>query len=142
VRVTDVAPTLVGREAPLRASDPTRLRRRAFFALRELLAALARRQPLVVFVDGVQWGDKDSAALLLELVRPPDAPPLLLVMIYRDEDLQTSPFLFETRGHWPALAELRTLAIGPLTDDATRRLLYALRAGDTFCPGPPSPGRS
>ena len=104
------------------AGDPNRMRRRAFFALRELLSSLARRQPLVVFVDGVQWGDTDSAALLLELVRPPDAPPLLLLMTYRDEELQTSPFLLETRARWPALAELRTITIGPLDEEDTRRL--------------------
>ncbi len=108
------------------AGDPNRMRRRAFFALRELLSSLTRRQPLVVFVDGVQWGDTDSAALLLELVRPPDAPPLLLLMTYRDEELQTSPFLLETRTRWPALAELRTITIGPLEAEETRRLALTL----------------
>ena len=112
------------------AGDPARMRRRAFFALRELLSALTRRQPLVVFVDGVQWGDKDSAALLLDLVRPPDAPPLLLLMTYRDEDRQTSPFLLETRGRWPALAELRNITIGPLDEEETRRLALTLLGAD------------
>jgi serine/threonine protein kinase len=111
-------------------ADPTRLRRRAFFALRELLAALARRQPLVIFVDGVQWGDADSAALLLELVRPPDAPSLLLIMTFRDEEMQTSPFLIEMRVRWPALAELRTLSIGPLDEEETRRLALTLLGAD------------
>ena len=122
-------PSIASMEEPV-AGDPTRMRRRAFFALRELLAALTRRQPLVVFVDGVQWGDSDSAALLLELVRPPDAPPLLLVMTFRDEELQTSPFLIETRGRWPALAEMRNIAIGPLQEDDTRRLALTLLGTD------------
>jgi eukaryotic-like serine/threonine-protein kinase len=122
-------PSIANMDEPV-AGDPTRMRRRAFFALRELLAALARRQPLVVFVDGVQWGDSDSAALLLELVRPPDAPPLLLVMTFRDEELQTSPFLIETRGRWPALAELRNIAIGPLQEEDTRRLALTLLGTD------------
>jgi serine/threonine protein kinase len=122
-------PSIASMEEPV-AGDPTRMRRRAFFALRELLAALARRQPLVVFVDGVQWGDSDSAALLLELVRPPDAPPLLLVMTFRDEELQTSPFLIETRGRWPALAEMRNVVIGPLQEEDTRRLALTLLGTD------------
>ena len=112
------------------AGDPNRMRRRAFFALRELLSALTRRHPLVVFVDGVQWGDADSAAVLLELVRPPDAPPMLLLMTYRDEEVQRSPFLIETRGRWPALAELRHITIGPLEEEETRRLALTLLGSD------------
>ena len=49
-------------------------------------ATLARRRSLVLYVDDAQWGDTDSAALLLELVRPPNAPPVLIVLAHREED--------------------------------------------------------
>jgi hypothetical protein len=106
--------------------DPHRMRRRAFAALRELLASLARRQPVVVYVDDAHWGDADSAALLLDLVRPPLAPPLLLVMTYRDDEAQTSPLLIEMRAHWPEDAEERDLMVGPLEEEETRRIALAL----------------
>jgi eukaryotic-like serine/threonine-protein kinase len=106
--------------------DPHRVRRRAFGALRELLGSLAHRQPVVICVDDVHWGDADSAALLLDLVRPPQGWPLLLLMTYREDEAGTSPFLAETRVHWPQAAETRDLAVGPLGADEARNLALAL----------------
>ncbi len=108
------------------AADPQYVRRHAYAALRALFAELARRRPLVVWIDDVQWGDVDSVNLLFETVRAPLAPPLLLVMTYRDEEAATSPFVIELRARWPMPSEVRDLPVGPLASEDARSLARTL----------------
>jgi hypothetical protein len=110
--------------------DPHLVRLRAFVALRELLDGLTKLRPVVLSIDDAHWGDVDSASLLLELVRAPTAPPLLVVMTHRDGEALSSPFLIEMNAHWPERAELRDLSVGPLDEDGAQRLALALLGFD------------
>ena len=109
---------------PTVGGDPRELRRRAVFALRELLANMAAEAPLVLHIDDAQWGDHDSAVILEDLLRPPEAPPLLFVASYRTEDAQASAFVRALRSHAPG--EMRTIEVGPLEADEARGLAEVL----------------
>src|SRR5438128_1855749 len=68
-------------------------RRKAFAALREWLTRVASQQPLVIYVDGVQWGDADSLFLLEDFLQPRESPPLLVAGSCRAEDIESTLFL-------------------------------------------------
>ena len=133
------------RTAPRRADapDPLELRRRAFGALRELLARVASLRPLIVWIDDLQWGDADSAALLLDLLDPaideagstplPGAPALLLIASYRTEDAATIELvrvLRERLSRGEIESDVRELMVGPLVHREARALARVLLAGD------------
>lgn len=117
-------------------AEPQALRREGVRGLRSLLRALAARQPLVLWIDDMQWGDADGVGLLAELLRGPDAPGMLVVASYRLEDEgRAAPLLQlaeEVAG--PLGDDAPVVDVGPLPDDDVRRLAeQVLRAG---CPEP------
>ena len=77
-------------------ADPAEFRNRVFIALREMLGRIAERHPVVVAIDDLQWADPDAFAALRELTAPPAAPPLLVVLAYRAEDIDQ---VFAQHGH-------------------------------------------
>jgi eukaryotic-like serine/threonine-protein kinase len=105
--------------------DSQELRRRAFAALRELLGRLAERKLLVLFIDDLQWGDADSSALLVDLLRPPGAPPLMLVATYRSGEEDNNPALRQLLDA-PQFADRVNLTVAELTPAEARELALSL----------------
>jgi len=111
------------------------LRRQAFGALRELLTNVAKQKPLVIYIDDLQWADTDSTFLLEDLLRPPDAPPLLLIASFRSDDIEDAPFLKQLLAQ-TGTATCRELFVGPLGDAEARELTRSLFA-DAHIPAEP-----
>jgi len=112
--------------------DPGEFRRRGFAAFRTLLARVAAARRLVVWIDDLQWGDADSALLIGELLRPPEAPPLTVLLSFRSEERDRIPLLdvLARLAADPAAPRRHDLEIAPLDDDAARALAAQL------CPVP------
>ncbi len=97
--------------------DPQEQRRRVFAAMRELLARIGARYPLVILIDDLHWADEDSLALLDTVLRPPESPCVFLVTTA-----------------WPRVGEapiqfggdLRRLVLAPLGEQETAQLTTAL----------------
>ncbi|MDQ2856125.1 MAG: AAA family ATPase [Acidobacteriota bacterium] len=105
--------------------DPLLLRRRAFAALRDLLARISEQRPLVLWIDDLQWADADSTALLEDLLRPPNAPPLLLLASFRTEDIEAKPFLRSLIEQAGTMNQ-RELRLGELPPNEARDIARAL----------------
>ncbi len=85
----------------------------AFWAVRAALEALARRRPLVLVIDDLQWAEPTFLDLLEHLAdRVRDAPLLLLAM--------GRPELLDLREGWP------TMPLEPLAEDDASELLREL----------------
>jgi hypothetical protein len=115
---------------PLR--DPKELRNQAFVAFCELLRRLARLQPVVIFIDDLQWSDRDSFALLRAFSQQPGAPPVLLVAAARKvpDATAVAPLLRELEEQ----AGTEVLVLGPLSPQSTRTLVDNLLDGEDIEP--------
>ena len=102
-------------DSPHQPIDEHESRKRAFRVLREILTRLASVRPVVLVIDDFQWADADSLALAREIVEPPDAPPLLLVLTSRDPSAGDLPI------------KVRRLHLHGLSEDESRALVSALR---------------
>lgn len=108
--------------------EPQQLRRRGFRALRTVLAEIAAHEPVILWIDDLQWSDADSLALLRELLQTP-IPRLMVVLSYRSEDAAIGPLL----GKLPPgarIADARLIELPPLAIDEITALMRAVAGAD------------
>ena len=102
--------------------DRRERRYRAFRGLRELLSRLTQLQPLVLWIDDLQWGDQDSAALMAELFAPPDPPRLLLIASFRNVGGGLPPELDRALSSSRVTGRVEQITLEDLSPDQARAL--------------------
>jgi DNA-binding SARP family transcriptional activator len=105
--------------------DDSRNRDRLFERLAELIAALARTQPVTLKFDDLQWSDESSAAALHYIVRTSASSSVLVLLAARRDELRDNTpatrALRELR-HAGVLEEVDVDALG---EDAVREIIGA-----------------
>ena len=82
----------------LSAIDDKQIRYRAFSALKKLLFNIGQSLPVLMFVDDLQWGDADSAEIVINLLSPPEPLSIFFLANFRSDEAEQSPFLKEWFG--------------------------------------------
>ena len=116
MQVGSVATAPVSRQSDV---DAVHQRAKLFAAVRELLARVAQRYRLVLFIDDLQWADPDSMALLADVLRGPEAPALLLLATARGD-------AFDEDAMPKCLSDARRIRLGPMPPDDAQDLARKL----------------
>src|SRR5262249_27543536 len=107
---------------------PQLVRAEASAALRDMLRRISTRYPLVLAIDDLHWTDADSLLILRELLRPPDAPPFLLIATLRDTHVAQVP-ITELEQAVPVGEPAYDLRLGALSTDDAEQLVSRLADG-------------
>jgi AAA ATPase domain len=110
--------------APL-ALPAQQVRRYLFQSLAAVLARAARRVPLFLILDDLQWADESTLALVHFLAHRVGQLPVVIVGIYRDSELDENPALVRTVEELLRIG-LRPLKLHGLSHEAVAQLLQGL----------------
>jgi predicted ATPase len=105
--------------------DPQALQSQYLMALRKLLQALTRRQPVVVVLEDLHWADPSSIELLVRLLPIVSTVPILLCLVTRPERDAPS-WKLVTAVRVAMGGSLTEIALGALSEQESRRLVANL----------------
>jgi tetratricopeptide (TPR) repeat protein len=98
-------------------SEGASSRDEAFWAVRQLFDAIARKRPLVAVFEDVHWAEPTLMELIENLAERSSGAPLLMLGLTRPELLEARPHLSE-----------RTITLSPLPEEEVRALVDSLES--------------
>jgi len=112
-------------EARIKLLEPQALQNQYLSSLRQLLRALAQRQPLVLVLDDIHWADPSSTDLITKLLPLISEAPILLCLVTRpDHDSHGWKLVAAARDRLGA--GLTEINLNPLTEADSRQLVSNL----------------
>jgi predicted ATPase len=75
--------------SPTPMLEPEHEKRRLFRALGHVLSQAAALQPLLLVIEDLHWADATALEFLIYFARRVDAQPIMLLMSYRDDEVDT-----------------------------------------------------
>jgi class 3 adenylate cyclase len=112
-------------EARIKMLDPQALQNQYLVALRQLLRALAQRQPLGVVLDDIHWADPSSTDLLTKLLPLISEAPILLCLVTRP-DRDSHGWKLVAAAREKLGAGLTEINLNPLSEADSRQLVSNL----------------
>ena len=102
-------------------------REATYYETTEYIRNISMKNPLVVFLDDVQWIDHASAQILNYMTYKLNSAPVLFICAYRPEDLRERKAILEVFRHmkssYPQVWEMH---LSPLDKDSTEEVIHGL----------------
>ena len=95
---------------------------------------MTRQRPSLLVIDDLQWADPSTLLLLSTLAARETASRMLLVGLYRGDEIQPMHALSSTLAELQRSTQVEVLALGPLTDDEARAFVGGLPDSGAWSP--------
>jgi DNA-binding NarL/FixJ family response regulator len=100
-----------------------------FEAIRAALAAIAARAPSALLLDDLQWSDDTTLELLAAVAGPLEQEPLLIVGLYRSDEIPRLHPIRRLRSDLRRAGRLHEVSLEPLSPEQTTALIARVVGG-------------
>lgn len=123
---------LLGQLAPVQQLEAEQTRARLFHLMKGFVRAMASQaEPLILFIDDMQWADLATTDLLEALSLDTSIVGFFLITAYRDNEVDsTHPFLLSLNRLQSQGKVVETLTLGPIGVEDTTRILGDITKAD------------
>ena len=125
-------PSIDAEVPPVDPSDPAEGRLRLFDAVLALFRHLARRSPVVLLIEDLQWADPSTRELFDYLARRERPLRLLLVATCRRQELDRRHPLRPLLRQWEKAGLVESIDLLPLDAAETRAMVRATAGGERY----------